>query len=280
MRTVVAKPKAYLKKRVDEWLNKDVETYETIVPNDMEKLYKAIRKGDVVLIEGRVRLSQLIKVFTQSQWSHVVLYIGDELLKREPSRREELIEKYGDYADKLIVEALVEDGMVTNPLEKYRHLNMRIARPVNISDADLDLVLRNVLNDLGKQYDRRNILDLALQLLPLNFGLFKKKRVEICIGACSDFQVICSASIAKAFQSVGFLIRPVVEQAVTRGDGSGETSDGPVFKMQHPSRIVPRDFDLSPNFDIIKFLRSPEGGSAVMSKTPLVPISRVAVDRH
>ncbi len=279
MRTLLAKLKAYLKKRVTESLNKDVEAYETIVPNDLEKLYKAIRKGDVVLVEGRQRLSQLIKVFTQSQWSHVVLYIGDELLKREPSRREELIEKYGDYADKLTVEALVEDGMVVNPLEKYRHLNIRISRPVNISDADLELVLRSILNDLGKQYDHRNILDLAFQLLPLNFGAFKEKRAEICIGACSDSRVICSASIAKAFQSVGFLIRPFVEQAVTSGDGAGETSDVPVLRMQHPSRIVPRDFDLSSNFDIIKFLRSPGRGSAVMSKIPLVPISRVAVDR-
>ena len=151
--------------------------------------------------------------------------------------------------------------------------------PVNTPDADLELVLRSVLNDLGKQYDHRNILDLAFQLLPLNFGLFKKKRAHIGIGAGNDFQVICSASIATAFQSVGFLIRPVVEQAVTNGDGSGETSDAPVFRMQHPSRIVPRDFDLSSNFDIIKFLRSPEGGSAVISKTPLVPISRVPVDR-
>ncbi|MDA2924246.1 hypothetical protein MYX65_06255 [Acidobacteria bacterium AH-259-L09] len=252
MNTLRGKLKAFLSDRVERALNTEVQTDETIVLNDMEKLYQVIRKGDVVLIEGRARISQIIKLFTQSQWSHAALYIGDDLLKHDPSRRQEIIKKHGDHADKLILEALIEDGVVANPLEKYRHHNLRICRPVNIKGADLKRVLESALNDLWKQYDRRNVLHLALQLLPFNFGPFKKKSAEICIGACSEFQVICSGFIAKAFQRVKFAIRPLFELSDTRANRSEETPDQPVVRMQHPSRIAPRDFDLSSNFEIIK----------------------------
>ena len=252
MNTLREKFKAFLTARVENALSRGVETYETIVLNDMEKLYQTIRKGDVVLVEGRQRISQIIKLFTQSQWSHTALYIGDELLKREPSRQEEIMKKYGENADKLMVEGLVEEGVVVNPLENYRDHNLRIARPINITDTDLKRVLESALNDLGKQYDRRNIVHLGLQLLPFNFGPFRRKRAGICIGACSEFQVICSGFIAKAFQRVKFLIRPIFELPGTSADGSAENLGQPVARMQHPSQITPRDFDLSSNFEIIK----------------------------
>jgi hypothetical protein len=51
--------------------------------NNMGKLYSVIRKGDVVLVEGQSEISRMIKLFTQSFWSHAALYVGDELLKRE-----------------------------------------------------------------------------------------------------------------------------------------------------------------------------------------------------
>lgn len=245
-----------LRERVARVLKKEVEVYQTIVPNDMAALYRSIRKGDVVLVEGRQRISRMIKLFTQSQWSHMALYIGDELLHREPSRREELRARYGDQADKLVLEALVEEGVVVSPLQKYQEYNLRVCRPFNITGPDLERVLTSVLGDIGKQYDRRNILHLAFQLLPLNFGPFRRKSAEVCIGACSEFQVICSGFIAKAFQHAGFLIRPIL--VPVEGDAKGERV---AVHLQHPSRIAPRDFDLSPNFEIVKFNRIPQAGS-------------------
>ena len=46
-----------------------------------------IRKGDVVLVEGNERISEVIKYLTQSSWSHAALYVGDEPLKRDPALR-------------------------------------------------------------------------------------------------------------------------------------------------------------------------------------------------
>ena len=122
--------KVFLMDRAEKARTIELETYETIEPNDMGKLSRKIRKGDVVLIEGRERISNLIKLFTQSQWSHSALYIGDELLRREPERREAILKKYGNNANKLIIEAVVNDGVVVSPLDKYRDFNLRICRPI------------------------------------------------------------------------------------------------------------------------------------------------------
>ena len=53
-------------------------------PNDLANLRGAVRKGDVVLVDGDQRISEVIKYLTQSSWSHAALYVGDELLRRFP----------------------------------------------------------------------------------------------------------------------------------------------------------------------------------------------------
>lgn len=233
MKSLPGRLRTVLAARVDSMLSTIPENSGAVVLHDTEAIQQVIRQGDVILVEGRERLSQLIRLFTLSTWSHSVLYIGDAALKGDPEQKRQLIDKFGDQAHRLVVEALLS-GVVLSPLAKYRGYNVRICRPRDLSAQDLEPVLRSALSDLGKRYDRRNILHLALQLLPLRFGPFKKLSTEICLGACSEFQVICSGSIAKAFQQAGILVRPA-----------------PIGRY-HPSWITPRDFDLSPNFEIIK----------------------------
>ncbi len=233
MKRLLKRLRTALVARADRVLSTIPEDSGAVVLHDTEAIHQVVRKGDVILIEGRERLSQLIRLFTLSTWSHSVLYIGDAALKGDPEQKRQLIDKFGDQADKLVVEALI-GGVVLSPLAKYDGYNVRICRPRDVAARDLETVLHSALSDLGKQYDRRNILHLALQLLPLGFGPFKQLSTEICIGACSEFQVICSGSIARAFQRAGVLVRPA-----------------PIGSY-HPSWITPRDFDLSPNFEIIK----------------------------
>lgn len=69
-------------------LESPLKAYEKRMINNMGKLYSVIRKGDVVLIEGQSEISRMIKLFTQSSWSHAALYVGDELLKSEGTLKE------------------------------------------------------------------------------------------------------------------------------------------------------------------------------------------------
>jgi len=238
--SLVAALKERLRRIGSRLLNQPVAAYELRAPNDMARLYRCIRKGDVVLVEGELRISQFVKYVTQSQWSHCALYVGDELLRRGGALRGQALARFGELADHVIVEALTEEGVIAAPLAKYEGLNIRICRPSGIDPADLDRVLESVLADLGKRYDERNFLDLALMLLsPVKFGPLKARTIHTCLGNCTDLEVMCSGMIAKAFQRVGYPVLPHVDS-------------GLALRTRHYSQIVPRDFDLSPYFQIIK----------------------------
>jgi hypothetical protein len=247
--------KGRMKRAVAGFLNREVTAYELKVPNDMLRVYQEIRKGDVVLVEGTLRISELVKYATQSQWSHSALYVGDELLRRGGRLGDQAVTSFGEFADRLLVEALTDQGVVAAPLEKYRSHNIRICRPSHIHPADLDRVVDSVVADLGKLYDDRNFLDLALALLsPVKFGPLRTRSIETCLGNCTELQVICSGMIAKAFQRVGYPILPHVAGATVRAAAlPGADSLGVLPMVRHCSQTLPRDFDLSPNFDIVKF---------------------------
>src|SRR5262245_8570953 len=99
-------------------LTQPLATYVQRVPNNLDTLKRTLRKGDVVLVEGDQRISQVIRYLTQSSWSHCALYVGDELL-RDPARAEKLRERFGDDAQHLLIEAEAGDGVTISPLTKY-----------------------------------------------------------------------------------------------------------------------------------------------------------------
>ena len=247
--------KARMKRVISRFLNREVAGYELKVPNDMARVYRGIHKGDVVLVEGTLRISQLVKYATQSQWSHSAFYVGDELLRRGGRLRAEALARFGELADRLLVEALTDEGVIVVPLEKYSTHNIRICRPSHIHPADLDRVVASVVADLGKAYDDRNLLDLALMLTsPVGFGPLKTRAIEACLGNCTELQVICSGMIAKAFQRVGYPILPVLAGAAAEVGALLEVGPGATLPaIRHYSHTLPRDFDVSPNFDIVKF---------------------------
>lgn len=73
--------------------------------------------------------------------------------------------------------------MIAVPATKYRWHNIRICRPVGIDPANLERVIDSVMADLGKQYDDRNLVHLALMLLsPVRFGQLKSRTIRSCLG--------------------------------------------------------------------------------------------------
>jgi hypothetical protein len=59
--------------------------------------------------------------------------------------------------------------------------------------------------------------------------------------------------IAKSFQSVGYPIVPALEPLVKTNRLFQNNPYGSKLIMRHYSQIMPRDFDISPNFEVIKF---------------------------
>ena len=220
----------------------------------MENLYRVIRKGDVVLVEGRSEISRIIQLFTKSSWSHLAFYVGDALEDFEINGMKNFLVEAGESGWRhMLIEANAGSGVTAVSLNKYSDYNIRICRPFGISRADLETVASEVISNVGKRYDHHNILDLGLMLLPFFMNPFKKRTIKACLGGCSEYEVICSGMVAKAFQKVGYPIVPALLSETNSNVKNINNPYGSELIMRHYSQIVPRDFDLSPNFEIVKY---------------------------
>jgi hypothetical protein len=232
--------------------------------NDLESLKRHIRKGDVLLVEGNQRVSEVIKYLTQSIWSHAALYIGDELLREEHGCSAMVLRQFGEEAKHLIVEALLDEGVVASPLSKYIDSTIRVCRPHGLKPDALRIILGTVIGHLGDQYDTKHILDLARYFFPVNLIPRRFRKAALHLGSSIPTQVICSSLLADAFQKVRFPILPEPVSGESRPNsrrlsfreaifGQGSANGGAVLRMPHPTFITARDFDLSPYFETINF---------------------------
>jgi hypothetical protein len=241
-------------------LTKPRGNYPHLLPLDLDGLRRKLAPGDVVLVDGDQRVSEVIKYLTQSSWSHSAVYVGDELLTRFPAEREKLIATHGADAKHMIVEALME-GVVASPISKYAEFNLRVCRPTGLQREDLRRILDEVLAQLGYRYDLRNMIDLARYFFPVSLIPRRLRRRALQFGSGLPTEVICSSLIGRAFQNVGFPILP----QMTLAAGPAEARSWrdrllrralppypSVFQRQLPAIITPRDFDLSPYFEIVK----------------------------
>ena len=243
-------------------LTTPLASYVQRVPNNIDKLKKTLRKGDVLLVEGDQRISQVIRYLTQSSWSHCALYVGDELLKGDAQRAAELRRRFGDEAQHLLIEAESGVGVCASPLSKYQRFNIRICRPQGLHRDDVDTVLSYVIAQLGRRYDVRHIFELARFFFPVSIVPRRWRRAALTFGSRDGRAVICSSMIGEAFTRVGYPILPVV----TRCDRPSpqpawwkrmidRRQVRPLVTFRRPSTklVTPRDFDLSPYFEVVKF---------------------------
>ncbi len=245
-------------------LTKPVARYIVAVPNDVEQLRRTLRKCDVILVEGNERISECIKYLTQSSWSHSGLYVGDEPLKHNAELRRQLTDKFGDEANWLVLEALIEGGVVLTPLSKYRDFNIRICRPYKLTAPDERTLIDYALSHVGHQYDLRNIFDLLRYFLPVSMVPARWRRQALHFGSSDPTRVICSSLIAECFHRVRYPVVPRYEpfppgfEPVQRVAGlvgrlrrQRRAAPG-LLRMVSPTLITPRDFDLSPYFEVVK----------------------------
>ncbi len=233
-----------LTRRLVDYLTVELPTYQRRVPNDLDRMRAELRPGDVVLVEGKSRISRMIMTLTQSSWSHACMYIGDALLRWGGPQAEAAQREFGSEVAHLILESDMVEGVRVKPVAEYGDYNLRICRPQGLGEEDVERVVAEMLRHLGLRYDQRNIFDLGRYLTPFHLLPVRWRRRPLYLGSSNSREVICSALIARAFYHVGFPVQPLVGVA---GGASRRT-----VITRHPSYIMPRDFDLSANFDVLK----------------------------
>ncbi len=227
------------------WLARFLEqpsrTYLPFSITDTETLRRCMLPGDVLLVEGDLRISVAIKYLTQSTWSHAALYVGDAL-GRNNAAAEQLS----------LIEADLTRGVIAVPLSKYAGFNTRICRPVHLRDADQQTLLRFMLDSLGREYDLKNVIDLMRYLLPTPPVPLHWRRRMLAIGSGDPTRAICSTLIAQAFQKIHYPILPEVERIQVLAACGCMYSEKEILHIRHHSLFTPRDFDLSPYFQVVK----------------------------
>ena len=221
-------------KLIAGYLQKEVPGYEPFTPSDPEQLRSIAEPGDVLLVEGNSRISGIIKYLTQSTWSHAALYVGPV-----DGATEE------DGEPHVLIEANVGEGVTSAPLSKYFTYHTRICRPVGLSYEDRNTVCRYAINRIGFGYDTKNIVDLMRYLFPLPVPQRWRRRL-IAFGSGDPTKMICSALIAQAFDTVRYPILPKITRA------GSKQARREILHIRDSSLYMPRDFDISPYFEIVK----------------------------
>ncbi|MEH6568342.1 MAG: hypothetical protein V7709_04650 [Halioglobus sp.] len=213
--------------------------------SDFERVRDEVRPCDVVLVEGRSRVSEVIKMITQSAWSHAALYIGrlDEL---EDQELRDLVEKnyFGKSDQQLIIESELGMGTIVRSLNSYEYDHLRICRPKNLDTIAANKVIRYCIGRLGSAYNVRQIFDLARFLFPWFIMPRRWRSSLFSARPGKSTQTVCSTMIAEAFGSVEFPILPLVKKI--------EHNKVKLY-LRNPKLCTPRDFDYSPYFDIVKY---------------------------
>ena len=244
--------KKFIGKALIHYLEQPSVHYRPIFAPNPERLHNCLQPGDVLLIDGNTRLSAAIKYLTQSTWSHSALYVGDALGT-----------KTGDEPN-VLIEALAEDGVVGAPLSKYAAFNNRICRPCRLSDARKEQVIDYCVRHIGQQYDIRHAFDLARYLIPFPPVPIALRRRLLAFGSGDPTRAICSTLIASAFHAVHYPVLPINGNGNGNGNGDevepdeesryfmSEQMKKEITHIYKYGLFTPRDFDISPYFDIIK----------------------------
>jgi hypothetical protein len=130
-------------------------------------------------------------------------------------------------------------------------MHTRICRPVGLNDEDRKCVVDYAIARIGHHYDLKNIFDLMRYLLPTAPVPTRFRRRLLALGSGDPTRAICSTLIAQAFESVRYPILPEIQRAWS-DDPACADCYAEIYRIRHHSLYTPRDFDISPFFDIIK----------------------------
>lgn len=240
MGTLTQRLENWVGRRLSRHLNRPSDARSTAAPTDPVMLMACLRPGDVVLVEGTTRVAVAIKYLTQSTWSHAALYVGDTLGLRDATGQ-----------PRCFVEADIVAGVRVVSIAEFKGYHCRVCRPIGLSPEEIDRLIAFVVARVGHQYDLQNVVDLARYLFPTPPVPVRWRRRMLALGSGDPTRAICSTLIAQAFQSVRYPILPIID-AVPSDDPRCPECVQEILRVRHHSLFVPRDFDVSPYFAIVK----------------------------
>ena len=240
-------PKKTLKiqQYIVRWLMREKSKAQKPPLCDFDRICHELKPADVILLEGHSRVSNVIKLITQSPWSHAALYIGRIHDIENPDLRNYIAKYHKSWeGNHLIIESQLGKGTIIRNLQDYQHMHVRICRPANLHHKDAQKIIEYASKQVGREYDVRQIFDLARFFFPWFIMPRRWRSTLFKTNAGAYSKTVCSTMIAEAFGSIDFPILPLVKIE--------ENKDIKFFR-RNPKLCTPSDFDYSPYFKIIKY---------------------------
>lgn len=209
---------------------------EALLLNYKKKRFLEVAEPcDVVLIRGNLRISHIIQTLTKSPYSHSAFYCGDgNIIEAEPN------------------------GVLLSPIDKYLELDMRLCRPVMLSNKGKKIVMQH-MQDMLKIQPRYDVTNMEKLLFKYWYTKFRPD-IKVYIGGTTDFErfYICSGMIAHGFHKAGYPVVPSLrfkkKAKIKSLRTLAEYEKMVQLCRKNYSQIVPGDFDNSPFFASVKFL--------------------------
>jgi hypothetical protein len=227
-------------------MSEDFNGKRDIPLTDFDRLKFEVKPCDIILVEGLSRIARTTQYITGSPWSHAAIYIG-RIYDIENETLRNILKQHStaDENTQFIIESYLGKGTVLVPLNSYENYHLRICRPDGLTHKDSETIIEYMIDNLGIEYNVRHFFDLMRfilpwRILPKRWGssLFESGKRN------SRNSEICSSLIAHAFTSVNFPILPKIELT---------EENKLLFKSHNPNLYMPKDFDYSPYFKIIKY---------------------------
>ncbi|WP_115707551.1 YiiX/YebB-like N1pC/P60 family cysteine hydrolase [Legionella sainthelensi] len=208
------------------------------------QMTQEIKPGDVLLVESHTRIGNIIRLISESTWTHAALYIGriDDITAPD---LHELVQKHAKNlsSDQLIIESILGEGTRVSCVDEYKNEHIRILRPSLLLPEDREQVIASAIHKIGKNYSLRHLFDLARFIFPWSIFPRRWRSSLFQHNMLQPTEDICSSMIADVFQSVNYPILPLITKDKT----------GYALIHRNPRLYTPSDFDLSPFFDVIKY---------------------------
>jgi len=204
------------------YLAQPIKHSNTHPSTDPQSLAVVLHRGDVLLTQGNSRFAAVINCLTRSPWSHVSMYVGP----------------LGDGPDPLcVVEADIAAGVRPIRLSELNALQVRVLRPIGLTDADRTRLAHWVVGQIGSEYDLAHAWGLLRNLLRLLLpSRFRSATPGTIARGAKRF--ICCSLLAHAFALVGFSVLP---------DKSGLS----LTVAADATHLVPGDFERASIFEVV-----------------------------
>ena len=132
-----------------------------------------------------------------------------------------------------------------------RHLSAYVDQCLSESFDEVERLVAAATACLGRRYDLRNLFDLGRYLLPLPHLPVHWRRRALALGSGDPSRAICSTLIAELFQSLRYPILPILDTE-DMADTARDRHRREVLHIRDNRLYAPRDFDISPYFEIVK----------------------------